>query len=377
MPVRKGWLPREGLTSDPIGTFLKRTALNPFFTLLFIALARYTKRGSDLSILHPTAFSRIRTLFYFGVIRLVSGYFDQKVLDNWTKDEYDWDKEIVLITGGAGGIGGQVVRLLSERGTKVVVLDVIPMTFEAPKNVYYYKCDITSPATLKAVADEIRKDVGEPTILINNAGVARGKNILDATEKDVRFTFDVNTLAHYWTAKEFVPAMVAANHGMIVTVASYAAYITVPNMTDYGASKAAALSFHEGLTAELKTRYNAPKVRTVVINQGYTKTPLFEGYHNDSPFLVPTLEPETVAEAIVQKVWAGKSGQVILPGFGKTLAFLRGFPHWYQVGLRAKGENIMTKWKGRQVIDLEKWKSNGEKEGSESASTVLVPPAEK
>jgi len=54
-------------------------------------------------------------------------------LDNWTTDEYDWDKEIVLITGGAGGIGGQVVRLLSERGTKVVVLDVIPMTFEARK----------------------------------------------------------------------------------------------------------------------------------------------------------------------------------------------------------------------------------------------------
>ncbi|KAH8756933.1 hypothetical protein BGZ57DRAFT_649740 [Hyaloscypha finlandica] len=377
MPIRKGWLPREGLTSDPIGTFLKRTALNPFFTLLFIALARYTKKGSDLSILHPTAFSRLRTLFIFGVIRLISGYFDQKVLNNWTQDKYDWEKEIVVITGGAGGIGGQVVKLMAERGTKVVVLDVIPMTFEAPKNVFYYKCDITSPATLAAVAKEIRKDVGEPTVLINNAGVARGKNILDATEKDVRFTFDVNTLAHYWTAKEFVPAMVAANHGMVVTVASFAAYMTVPNMTDYGASKAAALSFHEGLTAELKTRYDAPKVRTIVVNQGYTKTPLFDGYHNDSPFLVPALEPDTVAEAIVQKVWRGCSGQLILPGFGVTLAFLRGFPHWYQVGLRAKGANIMTKWKGRQVIDLDKWKSNGEKEGSESASTVLVPPAEK
>ncbi|PMD15989.1 NAD(P)-binding protein [Hyaloscypha hepaticicola] len=376
MPIRKGWLPREGLTSDPLGTFIKRTALNPAFTLLFLLLARYTKRGSDLSILHSTAYSRIKALFYFGLVRLASGYLDQKVLDNWTSDEYDWSEkgEIVLITGGAGGIGGQVVKLLAERGTRVVVLDVIPMTFEAPKNVYYYKCDITSPATLAAVGKEIRKDVGNPTILINNAGVARGKNILDATEKDVRFTFDVNTLAHYWTAKEFIPSMVAANHGMIVTVASFAAYVTVPNMTDYGASKAAALAFHEGLTAELKTRYNAPKVRTIVINQGYTKTPLFEGYHNDSPFLVPTLEPETVAEAIVEKVWKGKSGQVIIPGFGVTLTFLRGLPHWYQVGLRAKGENIMTKWRGRQVMDPNKI---GEKEGSESSSTVLVPPAAK
>jgi len=52
-------------------------------------------------------------------------------LNNWTADKYDWKKEVVLITGGAGGIGGQVVKLLAEMGIKVVVLDVIPMTFEA------------------------------------------------------------------------------------------------------------------------------------------------------------------------------------------------------------------------------------------------------
>jgi all-trans-retinol dehydrogenase (NAD+) len=230
------------------------------------------------------------------------------------------------------------------------------------KHVYYYKCDITSPATISAVAAEIRKDVGEPTILINNAGVARGKSILDATEKDVRFTFDVNTLAHYWMAKEFVPSMVKRDHGMIVTVASFAAYLTVPNMTDYAASKAAALAFHEGLSAELLTRYNAPKVRTVVINQGYTKTPLFVGYNNEAKFMAPSLEPETVAEEIVKSVLAGKSGQVLIPGIGSMLALLRGFPHWYQIRLRNKGQSIMTNWHGRQVIDVEKWKEDKESE---------------
>lgn len=53
------------------------------------------------------------------------------MLNNWIDDKYDWKKEIVLVTGGAGGIGGQVVKLFAERGTKVIVLDVIPMTFEA------------------------------------------------------------------------------------------------------------------------------------------------------------------------------------------------------------------------------------------------------
>lgn len=167
-------------------------------------------------------------------------------------------------------------------------------------------------------------------------------------------------------AKEFLPSIAQRNHGMVVTVASIAAYITVPNMVDYGASKAAALSFHEGLTAELKTRYNAPKVRTVVINQGYTKTPLFEGYNNDSKFLMPTLEPETVAESIVKQVLSGHSGQVILPGFATMLTFFRGLPHWYQIRTRSEGEKIMTKWNGRQVIDVENWKKE-EKNGGESA----------
>lgn len=153
---------------------------------------------------------------------------------------------------------------------------------------------------------------------------------------------------------------------MIVTVASIAAYVTVPNMVDYASSKAAALSFHEGLTAELQTRYNAPKVRTVVLNQGYTKTPLFEGYNNDSKFLMPTLEPETVAEGIVKQVLSGHSGQVIVPGFAGMLTLFRGFPHWHQIRTRSAGASIMTKWNGRQVIDVEKWKKD-DKEGGESA----------
>lgn len=153
---------------------------------------------------------------------------------------------------------------------------------------------------------------------------------------------------------------------MVVTVASNTAYVTVPNMVDYAASKAASLAFHEGLTAELTTRYNAPKVRTVVVNQGYTKTPLFDGYYNDSKFLLPTLEVDTVAEAIVKQVLSGHSGQVILPGFASFLTFFRGLPHWFQKSARGQAGGYMKKWNGRQVIDLEKWKKE-ESSGNETA----------
>ncbi|KAH6646310.1 estradiol 17-beta-dehydrogenase [Truncatella angustata] len=377
MPFHNGWLPREGFTADPVLSLIGKTAFNPALLLPLLLAAQFTKKGEDLSILHPLAFSRVKTFFYLGLAKWLSAYYSEGVVNNWTSDPYDWPSEVVVVTGGAGGIGGHVVKLLAERGVKVVVLDIQPLTYEAGPNVHYYKCDLTSTSDIKAVAAKVRSEVGDPTILVNNAGIARGKTILETSEKDLKFTFDVNTFAHFYTVKEFLPAMVRRNHGMIVTVASYAAWLTVPNMVDYGASKAAAASFHEGLTAELKTRYNAPKVRTVVVNQGYTKTALFTGYHNDSPFLVPTLEPESVAESIVRQILTGKSGEVVTPKFGTTLKALRAMPHWYSYGLRAKAQNIMTNFSGRQVVkDLDKHYEAREPQKSEvEDSTVLVPEA--
>jgi short-subunit dehydrogenase len=224
----------------------------------------------------------------------------------------------------------------------------------APSNVTYHKCDITSTKDIAAAAQEIRDSHGAPTILVNNAGVARGKTILDGTEAEVRLTFDVNSIAHYSLAREFLPAMVKANHGIVVTVASLAAYVCAPNMVDYASSKSAALAFHEGLAAELKTRYNAPKVRTIVITQGFTRTPLFQGFDNNDSFMSPTLHPQTVAEGIVKKILSGESGHVILPSSSSIIiTSLRSFPYWFQVGLRNKCQKLMKGWEGRQVIDPE------------------------
>ncbi|KAK6208239.1 peroxisomal 2 4-dienoyl-CoA reductase sps19 [Pestalotiopsis sp. IQ-011] len=378
MPFHNGWLPREGFTADPVLSLVNKTVLNPVLLLPVLLLARYTKKGEDLSVLHPQALSRFKTLFYLGLAKWLSAYYSDGVINNWKKDTtYDWPNEIAVVTGGAGGIGGNVVKLLAERGVKVVVLDIQELNFEAGPNVHYYKCDLTSADEIKAVAARVRSEVGDPTILVNNAGVARGKTILDTTERDLKFTFDVNVFAGFHTVREFLPAMVRRDHGMVVTVTSLAAWITVPNMVDYGASKAAALAFHEGLAAELATRYNAPRVRTVLVNQGYTKTPLFTGFREDSPFIMPALEPESVAEAIVRQILTGKSGHIVKPSFGATMKALRALPHWYSYGLRTKGENFMTNWKGTQVVkDLDKHYAEREgPEGEVEESTVLVPEA--
>jgi short-subunit dehydrogenase len=153
---------------------------------------------------------------------------------------------------------------------------------------------------------------------------------------------------------------------MIVTVASVAGYLAAPSMVDYAASKAAALSFHEGLSAELTARYNAPKIRTVLMAQNYTRTALFEGFDSRG-----VLYPETVAESIVKAVLSGKSQHIVLPETAWfMLPRIRGWPLWMQYGLRKRLGKLMKDWKGRQVVQPSL--AGGENEKRVEDSTVLV-----
>lgn len=338
--------------ADPVGRLIKKTILNPVLTVPLLLLAKYTALGEQYTAPYQRALRAFNIITCWGILRVLNNFLNRRALSNGVSDTYDWSKEVVVVTGGSDGIGKEVVKLLAASNIKVAVLDVQPLQFEAPPSVKYFKCDITSSAVIAQVASEIRSEMGEPTVLINIAGVAHGKTILDATEAETRWTFDVNTISHYLLAKEFVPSMVQKNHGMIVNLASSAAYLVLPNIVDYAASKAAALTFHEGLTSELVTRYNASKVRTLLITPGPVKTPLFKGWAQRQKFLSYILEPETLAEEIVKRVLAGQSGQLILPGFyGFVLPLVRAMPYWMSNSFRNKNEFLAKNWSGRKVED--------------------------
>jgi hypothetical protein len=65
-----------------------------------------------------------------GVLKRAGSWLDDRVANNWVKDTYEWDKEVVVVTGGSDGIGKEVVLLLAERGVRVAVLDVQGLTYE-------------------------------------------------------------------------------------------------------------------------------------------------------------------------------------------------------------------------------------------------------
>ncbi|KAH6886778.1 short chain dehydrogenase/reductase [Thelonectria olida] len=272
---------------------------------------------------------------FYATYRLVTG----KGTSN--SYQWDWQREVVLVTGGSNGIGELVARKLAGRGIKVVALDLRPPKTPFPNNIYYYQLDVTSPKEIRRVAQSIRQDVGEPTVLINNAGVASLKTILDETDEEIRRTFDVNVIAHFFLIREFLPRMISQNHGHIITIASMASFVTLASNVDYSCSKAGALAFHEGLAQELKYKYNARNVQTSVVHPMWIRTTMFDSALKKGTLKDTLLQPNDVAKSIVALVLRGKSSQIFLPWYFSAASALRGFPTWIQECLRGLRADLL------------------------------------
>jgi len=232
----------------------------------------------------------------------------------------DWSEQVVVVTGGAGGIGGLLANTLAIRGVTVAVLDVVPLITENT-NIEYYQCDVSKWSEVKAVAETITKDLGHPTILVNNAGVVQGKLITELSEADVQQTFGVNTLAHFWTLKAFLPQMIKENAGHIISMSSVMGLVGAAQVADYCASKAAIVNLHESLRYELDNKHNAANVRTTLVMPGYSITPMFSrssynrilrssGLHR---FFTPPVQPQDIVKEIIKALDAQESREIVLP----------------------------------------------------------------
>lgn len=208
--------------------------------------------------------------------------------------------------------------------------------------VHYYQCDMTSRDDIHRAAEAIRSDLGPPSILVNNAGIGNAYTILDISMENLRRLFEVNLLSHWSTVQEFLPDMLAKKKGHIMSVASLASFVSLAAAVDYSCTKSALLSFHEGLVQELKHRYKCPQIKTTIVHPGWTKTAITAhpaiqaGLKSVGAKLI---EAEDVAEAMVKRVIAARSGQLIL---GPSISpKLRALPTWLQELVRDSQANVV------------------------------------
>lgn len=227
----------------------------------------------------------------------------------------------VLITGAASGLGRELAVQAAARGARVIAWDRDATGARATAqrvNGTWAEVDVTDAQAVADAAAGLRVDV-----LINNAGVVTGKYLLDASEEQIRRTFEVNTLAGYWTTRAVLPGMLSRNHGVIVTIASAAGLVGVAKQTDYAASKWGAIGFTESLRAELRSF--GSRVRTLVVAPYYINTGMFDGVRTKFPLVLPILEPVKVAGRVLNAVEAGRQ-QLVLPPLVRILPPLRLLP---------------------------------------------------
>lgn len=110
----------------------------------------------------------------------------------------------------------------------------------------FYYCDLGSAPAIHETADAIRHDIGDPSILVNNAGMAKYNKLLEEEDEYLEQLFKVNIISHFILIKEFLPMMLKQEKGHIVTIASIGSYISGPPLVDYCATKASVLALHEG-----------------------------------------------------------------------------------------------------------------------------------
>ncbi|MCB9766079.1 MAG: SDR family oxidoreductase [Alphaproteobacteria bacterium] len=235
---------------------------------------------------------------------------------------------VALITGGAAGIGACMARELAARGARVVLWDLDGQRAQATAreighDARAYACDVSDRGQVARVAARVKEEVGPVDLLINNAGVVSGKPLLELSDEDIERTFGVNTLALFWVTRAFLGDMIARGEGHVVTVASAAGTIGVARMTDYAASKFAAVGFDESLRAEL--RRSAPGVKTTVVCPYYIDTGMFEGVRTRYPGLLPILEPDDVAHRVIEAIEHDRP-RVVLPFLVQLVPALRVFP---------------------------------------------------
>lgn len=241
----------------------------------------------------------------------------------------------VLITGAASGIGRLMALRIAAQGGRLILWDVDAAHLDAVAaeiaaaggQASVYACNLAERESIEAAAARTLAEHGAVDVLINNAGIVDGKRLLEATDAEIERTFAVNTLALFRTVRAFLPGMLAQGRGHVVTIASAAGIAAVPQLTDYSASKSAAIAFDEALRLELK--HDGAPVKTTVVCPFYISTGMFEGVRTRFPLLLPIMRPEAVAARIVRAI-ARDESRVILPWFVRCAFPLRLLPtSWF------------------------------------------------
>ncbi|KAJ9191612.1 hypothetical protein DTO166G4_1068 [Paecilomyces variotii] len=325
IPIRqKAW--HEYLTLDLFLAVLNRTFLHPFIAWIVVLCLRAQVTPYE----HP---AMIIAISYAILLTVYTGaqMVSERIAFGLPRT-VDLGEEVVVITGGASGLGQLIAQIYGMRGVSVAVLDVKEVAeiegWEELSGVEYYKCDVGDRKEVEKTARMIEKDLGTPTVLINCAAAGiNAQPFLSLSTSAIKKTIQTNLLAPFHTCQTFLPGMLEAeNGGTIVNVSSVLGQLSAAGLSDYSASKAGLSALHRTLEAELRASGDHERVKMLLVEIGQMSTPLFDRIKTPNRFFAPVLEPVQVAQAIISAVDNGKGGVIRLPAFATLVNLYAALP---------------------------------------------------
>jgi all-trans-retinol dehydrogenase (NAD+) len=244
--------------------------------------------------------------------------------------DFDTRGRSVLITGAAGGLGHLFARRAAQEGAAHVILwdidesalaSVADQVRSIGAQAHPYVIDVTDLDAIERTAMAVRADVGPVDVLINNAGVIRGKMFWEHdSARDTKLIMEVNALAPMYVTRAFLEEMITNTERprRILTVSSAAALVSNPRMSVYAASKWAAMAWSDSLRLEL-VQAGHDHMAVTTFCPTYVDTGMFAGA--GGMLLTRTLKPEAAVnhawkamcagQAVLIKPWTAHLGKIL------------------------------------------------------------------
>ena len=230
----------------------------------------------------------------------------------------DLNGKVILISGATGGMGKEIVKLLSNEGCKLALFarreeklkEISNEMIDNGIECIFKKCDVKNINDIKDAVELTHKKYGRIDMAILTAGVLVPNPIQTFAGDIIKNSMDINFMGDVYFIEHLLPIMKSQNSGTITVTSTLPDRRGVPGWSAYGASKAALSWLMESLRAEAKKRYN---IDIITVKPGSVETPMIEDYHRRG-----AIQANRAAELIVEGIKKRKKviqfplGQVLM-----------------------------------------------------------------
>ena len=216
--------------------------------------------------------------------------------------------EIALVTGASRGIGAAIADTLANAGAKVIGTATSAAGAQAigerlaAHGGVGRELNVTDGAAVEKLIDDIAKEFGGVSILVNNAGITRDQLLLRMKDEDWQTILDTNLSSVYRTSKAVLRGMMKARKGRIISIASVVGVTGNPGQANYAAAKAGIIAFSKSLAREIGSR----GITVNVVAPGFIDTDMTRALTDDQRgALLPNIAlgrlgaPNDIAQAVL------------------------------------------------------------------------------